>query len=270
MTFMMIIDRTTGRVVRDRHDMPLPFSASTAGSTDGVAFFVGSGSDYVNAVDLNSNVVAWETPTYSPLTVPPVYFSNHVYAGPQGNIFMSIQLTPSRKILWTQDLGGSVTAGFYAGAKGCFVPCEDMRIYAFDSFSGDDLWEQPFMTGGPCRTPIQVGDDTLFQYAQGDRLYAINVFTGEKRWDMPTGRMVLALMDGKAYVLDNENVLHIVDEMSGEVEGTLSMSSFDLFLPNTTAPAIFAAGRDGQLHCIRLLDAPRLTSQMLEAAPRPR
>jgi outer membrane protein assembly factor BamB len=145
-----------------------------------------------------------------------------------------------------------------------------MQVYAFDPFTGTELWETPFMTRGPCRTAVQVGNQTLFQYADEDRLYAINLFDGAERWNMPDGRIVMALMEDKAYVLDANRILHVVDEMTGESLGSISLADYDVHLANTTAPAIFVAKGGGELVCIRLTSAGQLTPEMLEATPRPR
>jgi len=281
-TYLVVIDRTTGRVVRDRHAVDFDFAATSSGSTDGVFFYAGTAAGNVAAVRPAEAITAWEVTLFGSTTAPPVYYSNHVFAYAHclhGDVFSAIQLIPQRKVLWSQELSpsspaelthGAVTAAFHVSDKGAFVPCEDKQIYAFDPFTGAELWETPFMTGGPCRTAIQVGNKTVFQYAHEDRLYAVNLFSGAERWNMPEGQIVMALMDDKAYVLDVNKVLHVVDEMTGEEVGAISLADYDVLLANTTAPAIYAAKRTGELVCIRLTSAEPLTAEMLEATPRPR
>ena len=81
---------------------------------------------------------------------------------------------------------------------------------------------------------------------------------------MPDGRTILAVMDGKAYVLDKDKMMHVVDEMTGEVSATVDMAGLDLLLANTTTPAIYGATRDGDVFCYRLTSAGHLTPAMLE------
>ena len=269
LTHLLVFDRTTGRVVRDRYDVAFAFSANTGGATDGQSFFVGSADGELVAVRPAEAIAAWEVHTDDIITAAPQYFNNHVYAGSEDHKFYAIRLIGRQERIWTQTVGGPITGQFYVSGRGCYVPCEDGRIYAFEPLNGQKLWT-PFITRGPCRQPIQVATDTIFQYADDDRLYAIDLMTGQKRWDMPTGRKVLAVMDSKAYVLDDGQALQIVDEMSGQIAAALMMTGFDLFLGNTTAPAIYAATRDGRIYCIRSLDAGHLTAEMLEATPRPR
>ena len=273
-TYLMVFDRTTGRVVRDKHRVSFDFAATSMGATDSVFFYVGTASGDIAAVRPAEAITAWRFAGQVAISAPPLYYSNHVFVGTENNgaeknLFFAIRLVGTRKALWSQDVDGPITAPFYVGEKGAFVPCEDMQVYAFDSFTGAELWETPFITRGPCRAAIQVSSQTIFQYADEDRLYAINLYDGTERWNMPDGRIVMAVMADKAYVLDADRILHVVDEMTGEELGSISLADYDVLLANTTAPAIYAAKRTGELVCIRLTSAGRLTAEMLEATPRP-
>jgi outer membrane protein assembly factor BamB len=270
LTSVIVLDRTTGRMVRAPKQIPFKSAANTAGATDGQSFFFGDATGRIVDIRLASGVAAWEIATDTILTAPPVYYANHVFFAGEDARFIAVQLGGAAKVSWTQTATGPITAAFYAGKKGCYVASEDMKIYAYDPFAGHELWDQPFHTAGPCRQPIQVAEESLFQYADDDRLYAVNLFTGEKRWDMAEGRRVLAVMAGKAYVLDDSNTLRIVDEMTGEPVGALPMVDAGVMLSNTTAPAIFGVTKDGELFCLRTLDAPRLTADDLRSVPRPR
>ena len=270
LTGLMVFDRTTGRVVRTPAQIPFTFAANTGGSSDGVNFFVASSGGEIAAIRLAEGISAWEIVNDDLVTAPPGYYSNYVYVGGENNLFFAVQLTPIHKVVWSQATDGPITTAFYVGPHGAFVPCEDMRVYAFDPLSGVPLWEEPFSTRGACRQPIQVAESTVFQYADGDRLYAINLFTGKKRWDMPDGRMVLAVIDEDVYVLDKNKILHVVNETTGEIKVSVSLAQFDLFVRNTTAPALFVGTRDGQIRCLRPTDAEPLTAEMLRATPRPR
>ena len=87
---------------------------------------------------------------------------------------------------------------------------------------------------------------------------------------MPDGRRVLAVIDEDVYVLDKNKILHVVNETTGEIKVSVSLADFDLFVRNTTAPALFIGTKDGQLRCLRPIDAEPLTAEMLRATPRPR
>jgi len=264
LSYVMVLDRKDGAVIRNPKDVRFDFAANTSGASDGVMFFVGSVNGRYYGMDLVAGVMAWQEGTGAIISSGLKYVNEHLYVAGEDGVFYTDKITTGREFDWSQQLGGPVTADFYVGDNQCFVPCEDKRLYAYGALNGQQIWP-PFVTSGKLRTPVQVAPQTIFQYAQGDRLYAIDRLTGEKRWDMPDGRTVLAAMEGKAYVLDKEKMMHVVDEMTGEEIATVDMSRLDLLLANTTAPAIFAAGKDGKLYCFRLLSAGRLTPEMLEA-----
>jgi hypothetical protein len=189
-------------------------------------------------------------------------YGNAVYAaGRNGNI-VAMQTGRYRLELWRQDLNGTLSAAFHVDERGCFVPGEDRRVYALDPIAGRKLWD-PFICQGPLRSDIQVSTQTVFQYAVQDKLYAINLVSGAQRWTLKEGRTVLAVMDGRVYLLDAAGMLRVVDEMLGTVQFTLPMNGFTLFLPNTTAPAVYAATADGLVSCIRPVEAGYMTIEML-------
>ena len=84
---------------------------------------------------------------------------------------------------------------------------------------------------------------------------------------MMDARTVLAVMEQNVYVLDKDQQVHVVDEMSGEVSATIDLSEYDFFVPNTTTPAIFVGKRGGQLRCIRRISAGHLTADDLRTGP---
>lgn len=260
---VVVLDRSDGREVRGPHDIHFDFAANTGGASDGASFFVGGINGRFYGVELMTGVELWQESTARLLTASVQYFAAHVYVGGEDHVFRVIKISGRRQFAWSQTLEGPITADFYVGNNQCFVPCEDRRLYAFIALNGEQLWPA-FITSGELRTPVQVAEETIFQYAHADSLYAINRITGQERWNMPEGRTVLAVMEGRAYVLDENKVMHVVDEMTGEVIATVDMSSLDLLLANATTPAIYAATTDGQVFCFRPMSAGHLTPQMLE------
>ena len=269
-TGLTVLNRQTGEMMRSLEDVPFSFAANSSGTTDGESFFVGAASGEVVAMRYAEGIRGWRVTTDEMVTAPPTYYNDHVFVGSKemGQYkFFAIRYTPDTSILWSQVIGGPIIASFYVGPRGCYVACDDMRVYAFDPLSGQYLWEQPFTCRGPGKRPIQVSDQTVFHYAENDRLYAIHLFTGEKRWDMIDGRQVLAVIEQDVYVLDKNRQVHVVDEMSGEVSATIDLSDYDLFVPNTTTPAIFVGQRGGLLRCIRRISDGHLTADDLRTGP---
>ena len=131
----------------------------------------------------------------------------------------------------------------------------------------------------PLRDAAQIGPRTVFQYARDDKFYAINIVSGRSRWKNPDDtdvddtddREVLALMDNNVYLLDKQNNLRIVDEVLGPKKGlktTLPLSGLDLYVPNTTAPAIYVGNHvTGELFCFRPISAGYIKPSDLPPPP---
>jgi hypothetical protein len=77
------------------------------------------------------------------------------------------------------------------------------------------------------------------------------------------GRIVLAAMNGKTYVLDRANTMRIIDESLGTLEMSVPMTGFRLLLPNTSVSAIYGCTPTGRLFCIRPIEAGHLTVKQL-------
>lgn len=264
---LMILDRRTGKVVRKFH---FKFAANTPGCSDGVHYYVASVKGRYFAVRLGDGLCQWEMSSGDVITARPTLFGGILYVAGQDGKFRAINPNRLRnRYLWQQLTDGAISADFVVDRRGCFVPSEDYRLYAYDNFTGDALWT--FVTQGPLRQAVQVGSESVFQYAHGDRFYAIDIVKGRERWSLSDGRLVLgcAKMNRMTcvFILDCHRRLLIVPEMIGKVEKSIPMTGFDLFIPNAIKPVIFAASKDGNVACITPKSLKNLTSKMLKEHP---
>lgn len=259
---VFVLNRTTGETIRR---ISLDFSANTGGATDGAYFYVGGVNGSYHAIRLQEGSKMWTLPTRGILSAPLRYLAERVFVGGGGRSFLATQVGRRGRIIWRQPLRGPVSAPFHVDRRGCFVPCEDNRIYAFD-LSGSPLWE-PFNCQGPLRQPIQVGDNTIFQFADDDKFYAVNLVNGAERWSSPDGRMVLAILGTDVHLLSKDRHLVIVDEILGTAKRSFPLTGMDVFVGNTSAPAIYTATADGHLFCIRPTSAGYLSPELLKAGP---
>ena len=258
---VLVFDRTSGRLYRQiRFD---DFVANRGGAADTMSFFVGATNGKFYGYSLNEAARAWSLSAGDKLVTAPVeqYRGRVFVAGGDFGLY-SARTGIVGEGVWRQQLDGPVRAAFHVDARGCYVPCDDNRLYAFDALTGMRQWV--FHCEGPCRAPVQVGERTVFQYAEGDGLYAVNIVNGHKRWRMPEGRRVLAVMKGEAYVLDDAGQLRVTDEILGKMRHTVSLTGLTLFADNCTVAAVYAATADGHVYCLRGPDAGRLTADMLK------
>jgi outer membrane protein assembly factor BamB len=257
---MLLIDRESGKIHRDiKFDRT---SATNAGVCDEERFYYPGLDTMCNCVNLMIGQVIWWQSYTGLADVPLRTYAGHVYAGTNAGQMQCMTAGNVGMRKWTLKFDSPVVAPFHVGPKGLFFAVGN-QVRAHDAISGVKLWE-PVYVDGVIADAMQLSSTTIYQHARGDGLYAINLTSGEVRWHRPGGRKVLAVMDGQAYVLDTDENLHVMNEITGEITATVPMAGFDFFAANTQSPAIYAATRSGQIYCIRKSEAGRLTAEMLQ------
>ncbi len=259
---MALLDRLTGAEWRR---IPFKFPANCGGSTDGRDYFTGATGGRYHAIALNEALDAWSLSTDSMITSPPQYHNGRLFVASEDHHLYSAEVCARGRQVWRQMLDASVVGQIHVDARGCFVPSQDNRLYAFDAMSGTTLWD-PFVCAGPLSQGVQAGEDTLFQYADRDGLYAINVANGRKRWHLPSASPshVVGVIGGMAYVRDTSaDELRVVDGLLGTITHTIHVARPLMFARNALVPAVYLATPDGRIFCIRLRSAGRLTEEML-------
>jgi outer membrane protein assembly factor BamB len=257
---LWVLNRGDGSVLRN---MELAFAANTGGDADGDRFFIGDTRGWYHCLLLTPAVEAWDLTTDDLISVSPVCHGGLVFVGSEDGTFYAARAAREAELVWSEPTTGPITAPFHVDDRGCFVPSEDNRVYAFSTAFGESLWETPFVCEGPLRDAVQVSDNTIFQYARRDEFYAIKLTDGSLRWSIPEGRRVLSVMDGEVYLIDAAGRLQVRNEVTGELRTSVELRGFTLFADNVTAPAIYVATADGRVTCIRKLSAGYLTVEDL-------
>jgi len=284
--YALALDRATGELRRkiDFRTPPDEFTANTGGSCDGTYFYVGAVGGRCYAFRLSDGVIAWILRTGDVLTAAPRTHSpggepRVFVAGEDGELYVAKAGTdlslvwPPVGIRQWPAMAGPVTADFHVDDRACFVPCVNRRVYAFSLAGGEALWR--FTCGGALADPIQVSENSVFQYARGDKLYVLNPASGKVRWTMNSGRRVLAAMSKGdvplAYLVDDARSLLVVDEILGKVRASIPLTGVELFADNTKAPALYLASRDGKLYCLRQIGSGHLSAETLKTGkPKPK
>ncbi len=272
-----VINRTSGKLVKI---FPLTYSSNAGGETDGTYFYGVSTAGNYYGVRMDSEVNSWEMSTGEMINTPPRLVEGTVFVGSQDKTITAATGAAQRKRRWIRVFDAPITAPFFADRRGVFVGTQDGRIHVIDRGSGERmkvLDEQtkafkdwgPIITKGEIIDPIQVGQNSIFQYVRKDAFYAIGIDTVKPRWTNPDGRAVAAIFGTTVALLDKNRVLLMVNEFSGKIESSLPMTGWDLVVPNTQLDAIYAATRDGTVCCIRRSGAPALTDKMLNPNPVP-
>ena len=239
-TNALVIDRKTGDVIRD-----IKFSFATAASagvcTNGRLLFVPDSKGTYHALLMHEMLESWSLAVEGAIKVAPRYVADKVVVA----------------------LEAGIEAPILATANHLLVPCMDRLLYAFDTATGQRLWE-PYNCKKPLLDAPQLSDVSVFQYAQGGQFHALALVSGKLRWTSSEARSVLAAMKGNVYLKDADNRILQVDEILGEIKASIDMPKGDLLTANTAVPGIYGATRNGKVYCVRLITAGHITAEMLK------
>ena len=98
------------------------------------------------------------------------------------------------------------------------------KVYAIDAEYGEEVWEEPFETGGNIVGGVAVADDTLFVGSSNGKLYAVDVSTGVAKQGFepyPTGDEIVStpvVQDGVVYFGSLDHKLYAIDAETGELK----------------------------------------------------
>ncbi len=261
LTDATVYDRRTGEFVTRIDFTGAKFAANTPPTSDGERVYVGSVGGWVYALELETGVAIWQQRTDGMIAAAPEVMSNRLYVASTDGGVHAIAIGPERgQKLWPVDgahqARGPFPSDIVVSDQGIFAGNGDYNVYAIDPISGRVIWR--FRCGRPVRHAVQVGADNVYALAEGDRFYAIDLATGKRaRWTLADGRRVLSEIDNTAYILGERNTLMEVDATLGTVRTVIPLSGLDLFVPNVTTPALYAASADGLVCCLRPIDAAR-------------
>jgi hypothetical protein len=261
-TNALVIDRKSGLVIRN-----IKFNFA-AGATAGVAangsfIFAPDSRGWYHAIGLSNMLESWTLSVDAAINVAPRYVANKVVVASRDGHLQVASTVDTRKVLWGRDLSTEIDAPILATRTHIMVPCMDRLLHAFDTASGQRAWEA-FDCKKPLRNQPQISEVSVFQYARGGEFYAINLVSGKLRWASKDARKVLAAIKSNVYLQDNNNRILLVDEILGDVKSSVQMPPNDLLTANTSAPGIYGASRDGNLYCLRRIDAGHITADMLQ------
>ncbi len=256
-----ILDRKDGHLLHRIDYTRSDFAASGPAACDSLRLYVGTVKGSFYALDLRTGLVLWSQDTGGQITAEPRLLGNILLVASRNGKMIATGVgsnTPQR--LWPKvgakpQATGDFSADFVAEERGIFAGSEDYAVYAFEPQSGQTLWRYP--TGGALSRPVQVGATNVYAAADNGILYALALEPGrpQEKWTLPAGQLVLAELEGKAYIVDDHHNLIVVDAASGRLDSRLALAGLTLFVPNTKTPTIYAGNRDGLL--VRIDPKPR-------------
>ncbi len=259
-TGVKIFNRKTGEIIRDIRFGD--FSATAGGATDGERYYAPSNTKLIYAIKLHPAVIIWTKELAERVRAPLLCRMDKLYAASTKGLFRCLSADDLGSKLWQIRLDDPITTPFKVVNSNAYITCQDGRVYALNSNSGEEVWS-PVQTQGLPQGKIVVEKTTAFQYSKGAGLCAINLADGKLRWTLPTGKKVLAVMGEDVCVIDARKNLLVVNLQTGQVSHSVPLQKYDIFATNAAASAIYAVTYSGKACCIRKTSAGRLTVEML-------
>jgi len=178
---------------------------------DGDTLFVGSMGGRVVRLELSARQEDKRVPSKSDgewVWAPEVEQAGSIFSCAQGGQF-------GAGVLYGAPVVGNDTVyiGAYSG-----------KVYAIDAEHGDDVWEEPFETGGSIVGGVAVADGTLFVGSSDGKLHAVDVSTGRaKRGFEPyaTGDEIVStpvVQDGVVYFGSLDQKLYAIYADTGKLK----------------------------------------------------
>ncbi|MCJ7543997.1 MAG: PQQ-binding-like beta-propeller repeat protein, partial [Phycisphaerae bacterium] len=149
LTSVLVVERATGKLAMK---VPLDFAAATGGAvaqdpSGRFLYYLASVDGRCHALDLSRALSLWSTDMGGAVRAAPAVYGGVLFvADENGVLHAGLSETTGPKGLWdsnrtdSQAMHGAVLADMHVDEHGCFVPCEDNRLYAFDRTSGKALW----------------------------------------------------------------------------------------------------------------------------------
>ena len=154
---------------------------------------------------------------------------------PQGVIERVIEVDPG--VRSSPVIGGGIV---YIGGQS--------RVLAFDTDSGERIWERPF--SGPAHGVPALAEGTLYLGTLNKRVIALDARTGRQEWeyvgDSPFPGTV-AVLDGVVYAGSRGGDVHAIDAESGQRLWTVGLDSAAVAPVAVNDGKIFAASNGGVL-----------------------
>ena len=254
-TKVVVLDRNTGKAIRD---FRLTDQASCQGACDGPRFYYGNFHNYFNCSLLASTKPIWDKRVGDkPIRTPLRKLFNLIYAGTVDGKMLAFGSDDAEDLRWENQLEGQVLQPFTADLRGIFVGCDNGHLYGLNRSSGENIWDPVDLESNP-NMPTQLSANSVFQHTPKG-LFAINLLDGKIRWQNKNANRVITVIKNQLYLLDKNNTLLVVDEITGQEKSTLPMTGADFISTSIRHDAIFYATKTGHVFCVRAKGAPLVT-----------
>jgi outer membrane protein assembly factor BamB len=180
---------------------------------DGARAYFSTDKGAVCCVDIAKQAILWEYQASSPISRPPAFGHNHIYACDENQIIYALDL--DGRLLWRTELKETISSDISVAPGSLHVGTQEGHLLALDPASGDIRWS--FEAGSALEAAPVAWADAVVAGCTDGRLYLINS-QGRLRSALVVGSpiRVAPLVDGNRVYLGTDDLfIYCLDLVSG-------------------------------------------------------
>ena len=198
--------------------------------------FVSTGIGNLYSINLSTREINWKKKFSSPVSAPPLIFSNKVFVVTDDNQTIALEKSSGQEI-WSHSgslENVSIIGGVSPSLKDnvLYVTYTSGEIFALNSQSGSILWFENIALGTIATrnlifdiqsSPV-IHKDKLLVSSYINKFLAMSLTDGEKIWEIELSTINPIITAGDyIYLLDTENKLHCIDLTDGTILWTVQL-----------------------------------------------
>ena len=148
-----------------------------------------------------------------------------------------------------------------------FAASRDGYVHAIREKNGQALWR--FSTGEPLVEPAVVIGKRVYAATQPGGMYCLDAKTGAQQWWTPQVVQFIAASDSRAYVVDKQYRLLVLDLNTGARLDVLPIVPPSVRMINDQTDRIYLADEAGLVQCLHEIEHAAPVLHRVEPAPAP-
>jgi outer membrane protein assembly factor BamB len=140
---------------------------------------------------------------------------------------------------------GDILGGLAADFNAVYVPCEDLRAYAFRTDTGAEMWEQQ-LDDRLEETPVPAGPVILVN-SVNHKMTALARATGEIRWSKGGVSQIATVSDETAWVGDTTGNIRLLALETGEEKAIAPAAGIQFFVRNNVDQNVILVTHAGMI-----------------------
>jgi len=206
----------------------------------------------IYAIDVNSGEEIWKKNVGWSSTSSPIIADDKVYVGSSEGLYALDK--DSGRVLW-EKLVGFVSSKPTAYDNIVYCGCNDGKIYAFESETGDLKWT--YNTDADIRSSPAIHNNVLYVGSNDKNLYAIDAKNGKEKWSYETKGAIVSspsVYDDIVYFGSWDNHLYAVNVETGKLKWKFTAGWGIDSSPTAYNDVVYVGSEDNNLYALDAKD----------------